>query len=369
MKGAWRIGTFWGIPLKVHWTFSLLLIYVLVIGTMEGMDAAALFWFVVLFMALFVCVILHEYGHALTAATYGVKTSDILILPVGGLARLERLPEKPLHELVVAIAGPLVNLAIFFLGLAYLYISGEGLAPLLDLRVQPKPALDNLIPQLILINAALFAFNLIPAFPMDGGRILRSFLAFFISKRKATQWATMVGMVLSLGFIAIGIYTGNIILAFVGLVVLVLARAENKSVQLLEEAKQYTAEDLVDRRIGMANEWSTPDQLRTQMVKDTLSAVIVRDLYGEAKGYITRADLLKRDEGDDAPAHLWMNSIQDKASPSIHLKELIAFFKSHENEQLIPVVTGEEVIGVVWRAKVAPYIWVTNTPIVNQAEK
>lgn len=369
MKGAWRIGTFWGIPLKVHWTFSLLLIYILVLGAMEGMDAPALFWFVVLFMALFVCVILHEYGHALTAATYGVKTSDILILPVGGLARLERLPEKPLHELVVAIAGPLVNLAIFFLGLAYLYISGDGVAPLLDLREQPKPALDNLIPQLILINAALFAFNLIPAFPMDGGRILRSFLAFFVSKRKATQWATAVGMVLALGFIVFGIYSGNIILAFIGVVVLFLARAENKSVQLLEEAKQYTAEDLVDRRIDMVNEWSTPEQLRAQMVKDTLSAVIVRDLYGEPKGYITRADLLKRDEGDGTPAHQWMNPIQIQVSPSTHLKELIEIFQSHENEQLIPVIAGEEVIGIIWRAKVAPYIWVTNTPIVNQAEQ
>ena len=149
-------------------------------------------------LTMFVCVVLHEYGHALTGRKFGVKTVDILVSPIGGLARMNKMPEKPIHEFYISIAGPLVNLVIgsFILLVFYLY-NGKYSLDLNSFDLD-KPA--EFIRILAPINLTLFLFNLIPAFPMDGGRILRSLLASRIGKVKATRIASTVGKVLAVGF-------------------------------------------------------------------------------------------------------------------------------------------------------------------------
>lgn len=354
MGGSWRIGTFWGIPLKVHWTFSLLLVYILIVGRMEGLSGMAMLWFFLLFLALFICVILHEYGHALAARGYGVRTADILILPVGGLARLEKLPERPIQELVVAIAGPAVNLVILMIGLGYLWLSGTGFDALWQLQSQPQPSPSNLIPQLILINGALFTFNLVPAFPMDGGRILRSLLAMVMPKIRATEWATRIGMVVSAIFILLGISSGNLILAFVGIVVLYLAQTENRAVRMMEDIKVAHAEDLAERDFIVMDDWRTVGDAIDRINGQRVNVIVVRDTFGESIGYIRVRALGVSIQDRSKALYQVMETLDAGILSGSDMKTVIRFFRERKDEAL-PVIKNGQLLGLIYREKVLPY--------------
>ncbi len=165
MKWSLRLGSFAGIGVYVHWTFVLLLGWILFSHLGQGHDWVEAWRGIGFIIALFGCVLLHEFGHALTAKCYGIRTQDITLLPIGGIARLERLPENPRHELWVTLAGPAVNVviaAVLFAVLYFLYPVNEfSQARLLE---------GNFLAQLMWVNVLLGAFNLLPAFPIDGGR-------------------------------------------------------------------------------------------------------------------------------------------------------------------------------------------------------
>ena len=187
MRWSFRIAHIAGIEVRMHATFLLMLAYFgMKYGEQGGLPAALSG---VLFVCLvFGCVLLHEFGHALAARRYGIRTPDITLLPIGGVARLERMPDKPMQELVVAIAGPLVNVVIA--GILWLYLGLRGGIPDVESIRFIGPSLPL---KLLVVNITLIVFNLIPAFPMDGGRILRAFLAMRISYGKATHIAATIG--------------------------------------------------------------------------------------------------------------------------------------------------------------------------------
>jgi Zn-dependent protease len=169
MKWQIKLGTFAGIDVFIHTTFLLLIGWVGYVHWLEHRDWGEALMGILFILTLFLCVILHEYGHALTARKYGVKTRDITIYPIGGVARLERMPDKPIEELWVALMGPAVNVVIAAILFAYLFLTA-GLVPLAELTV----ASGSFIERVMLINVILVLFNLLPAFPMDGGRVLRA---------------------------------------------------------------------------------------------------------------------------------------------------------------------------------------------------
>ena len=182
MKAAWKIGTFSGIDVFIHATFILIIGWVglsywqqtqTLAGTLEG---------ILFTLILFSFVVFHEFGHALTARRYGIKTRDITLYPIGGVARLERMPEKPVQEFWVALAGPAVNVVIAAVLFIWLLITG-GLTPLSSLSLTTGPFVERLM----LVNVWLVLFNMIPAFPMDGGRVLRALLAMRMDYTRATQ--------------------------------------------------------------------------------------------------------------------------------------------------------------------------------------
>ena len=245
--GSLRIGKFFGIPLKLHWTFGLIVIYV-----MFNVILNDSFWFLWYIAMLFISVILHEYGHALTAKRFSINTRDIILSPIGGVARLENLPDKPWQEMLVAIAGPLVNLFIVLIIVLGLTITGKY--PYLpENLIQVN---SNSVPEffrwVIIMNFSLFLFNLIPAFPMDGGRILRAGLAIKLGKPKATKIASIVGRVLAIGFIIFGIllHEENSLmfkysLIFIGFVIFFMATREMKDTIVRENLSKLFVKDFM----------------------------------------------------------------------------------------------------------------------------
>ncbi|HSW31454.1 MAG TPA: site-2 protease family protein [Longimicrobiales bacterium] len=226
MKWSWKMGRILGIDVYIHATFLLLIGWIVLSHWMADRSLAATLagvWFVLL---VFGSVLLHEFGHALAARRYGIPTRDITLLPIGGLARLERMPEDPRQELWVALAGPAVNVAIA--AALYLWLAATGLlAPLADLSVTAGPLLERLM----ITNLWLVGFNLLPAFPMDGGRVLRALLATRMEYTHATQLAATVGQGMALLFGLVGLFS-NPFLLFIALFVWIGAAQEAGMVQM-----------------------------------------------------------------------------------------------------------------------------------------
>jgi Zn-dependent protease len=202
MRWSWRIGRVAGIGIYIHATFWLLILFILVDYWVQGHNVMMALAGVVFVMAIFGCIVLHELGHALMARRFGIRTRDITLLPIGGLARLERMPEKPLEELWVALAGPAVNVVIAALLFGVLVALGG----------QPgwwkfQWVGGSFLNKLMVVNVWLVAFNLIPAFPMDGGRVLRALLATRMEYTDATHVAARIGQGIAYLFGLVGLFT------------------------------------------------------------------------------------------------------------------------------------------------------------------
>ena len=227
MQGALKIFTLARIPVYVHWSFSLLTFFLIYYGWYAQMDRVSFLIFLILFLALFVSVILHEYGHALTARYYGVKTKDIILLPIGGLARLEKLPKKPLQEFVVAAAGPAVNLFIALVLGIVLWMEYDGeIGRIFSSRGTLILRWHRVIPMLFVLNLSLAIMNLIPAFPLDGGRMLRAAIATKLGRLKATEIASYLGQGFSILLVGYGIYRRDFMSMLLGFFLYSMARKE-----------------------------------------------------------------------------------------------------------------------------------------------
>lgn len=232
VKWSFHLARIAGIDVRIHATFFLLLAWFGIIYYAEG-GHAALFAGLSFIILLFVCVILHEFGHALAARAYGINTPDITLLPIGGIARLERMPDKPWQELVVALAGPAVNVVIAIA----LYVVIGRFFHLGDLGDLAEGG-GNLLTRLLAINVVLVVFNLLPAFPMDGGRVLRSLLAMRMKHALATQIAAVVGQAVAVLFGLLGLFGGNPFLLFIAVFVFFGARAEASFAVYKENAEE-----------------------------------------------------------------------------------------------------------------------------------
>lgn len=251
MGWSFKIAQVAGIPIKLHITFFIIIL----LGAWQWADrtadpvGGALFG-AALMLALFLCVTLHELGHSLTARAFGIQTREILLLPLGGVAQLSKNPEQPRHELWIALAGPLVNVVIalilILIGLtpqvdlfAYL-LDGRGLSEILS----SEQSLSNFLLWLLSANVSLVLFNLIPAFPLDGGRVLRALLAMGLGFPRATRIASGIGQLVAIGFGIFGLLSGNLLLALVAVFIFVGATQETA----VAESKVV----LTTRRLGDA---------------------------------------------------------------------------------------------------------------------
>lgn len=240
----WSIKLFrvWGIRLEVHFTFLILLVYF----GQQGWTYAGpmgVFWGCLLLLAIFACVILHELGHSLTAMRYGVRVHRILLLPIGGMAQFDRIPREPGRELAITAAGPAVNFVLF--GLLVLFLRGFSIE-----QVAAFPlSFRQLATSLAAINLVMGVFNLIPVFPMDGGRIFRALLAIKFDYLTATRWASGVGKVLATAGAAAALLTyGNFLTAALFAFIYLGGDLEYRHVRRQEHLKDVLVGDLVERK-------------------------------------------------------------------------------------------------------------------------
>jgi Zn-dependent protease len=227
VRGAWQLGRVAGIVVQVHWSFALLIGWVVLIHVQDGGGVADVLRAIALTLAVFLCVVLHEFGHALTARRFGIGTRDITLLPIGGVARLDRMPRDPRQELLVAGAGPAVNVVLALALGAVLVLTGRYASMIDSAHVGAA-----FLGQLLLINIVLVVFNLLPAFPMDGGRVLRALLALRFPYQKATRWAATAGQIVAVALGFAGLTLRSPFLVLIALFVFSGARAEARMVEL-----------------------------------------------------------------------------------------------------------------------------------------
>lgn len=265
-----RIFSLYGIPVKVHWSFSLILIYVIWITQRLNLNKVESFGVLAFFLVLFLCVLAHEFGHALVAKRYGVSTRDIILLPIGGLARLSRSPLKAMHEFAIALAGPMVNILIAILLAIYLIVfSDKGLFNPVESTNVFFSSFHDFLRLIFITNLVLFAFNLLPAYPMDGGRMLRSLISLKLSRVSSTKIASLIGQILAIVFIFIGIYFSQIFILLIGFFVLLTALFEFRMASFFGKMEKIKVSDCMNtiftryhlhQKVGdfltSADEWS-----------------------------------------------------------------------------------------------------------------
>jgi len=284
-------GTYFGIPVRIHFTFPLIL---LAFGAEAYFSAGpvAAARAVLLIMAVFVCVVLHEFGHSLQVRRYGIVVRDIILLPIGGLARAERIPENPWQEIVVAISGPLVNFALAALFTLIIFIRGT------------PPSLEgDFVTDLLMINLVLGVFNLIPAFPMDGGRILRGLLALKLPYLKATRYARAVGQVIALAFVVIGFaYGAFVMLPIIAVFIFFGGTSEENMIRVKALLENRLVGDFLPKNAVMLGEGDTVADAALRLANVNTMAFPVTGNDGMLLGAVLKRDLRRaaRQGGNDS---------------------------------------------------------------------
>lgn len=351
MRWAARIGTFAGIGVYVHATFLILILWVALGHWHAGGGLGAALSGVAFVLFLFTCVVLHEFGHALTAARFGIRTRDITLLPIGGVARLERMPDDPRQELWVALAGPAVNVVIA--GLLFVALSATGtLVPLVE-----DPAIEGpFFQRLMLVNVFLAVFNLLPAFPMDGGRVLRALLALRIDYTRATQRAASIGQGMALIFGFLGLFGGNPVLIFIALFVWIGATQEAAMTQMrsalggipLERAmitdfRTLEPDDTLDRAVellltGMQHDFPVVD-------------------HGVVVGMLSRADLFSA--LNQRPRETVVSAVMRRDVPVADAGEMIEVAVARLQGcdcHTMPVLRQQQLVGLLTMENVGEFV-------------
>jgi stage IV sporulation protein FB len=332
MSWSINIGSIAGTAIRIHVTFILLLAFFFFVGLANGniSDAVNTLVFVVL---VFACVLAHEFGHILTARAFGVETPDVTLLPIGGVARLARIPEKPGQELLIAIAGPLVNVAI---ALVLMAVTTTHLSPA-HFAAMESPKV-SMIDRLAEVNLFLALFNMIPAFPMDGGRVLRALLAIRLGHVRATEIAAMIGQWSAFAFGFIGLFY-NPMLIFIAIFVYLAAASEAQMVQLRAMSRDVPVTAAMVTQFATLTGNEHIDHAVQTLMQTSQTDFPVVDNGRRLIGIVGRAEIIKalRQLGPNAP----VSDVMVKDIPTIE--------RSHRLEEAFRLLQEKSVpaVGVV----------------------
>jgi len=335
MKWSYGIGRVAGTEIKVHVTFLLLLLWrgagVYSVGGATAALAETLF-----ILALFGCVILHEFGHILMARRFGVRTPDVILLPIGGVARLERIPEEPRQEFLIAIAGPMVTLLIAVVLYVGLVLSGSppSLASF-------APDTGSFAARIMFVNVWLLAFNLIPAFPMDGGRVLRALLATRVGLLRATRAAGAVGQVLAVTMGLIGLAKGEAILVLIAFFVFIGAATEASAVETRAAGQGLDVAHMMVTQFRTIPSHATLAEAVDLLLAGEQREFPVVDNLGRIEGLLTRDNLIRglRERGPQSTVADAMTSPAPTVAPNTPFQEGLERLRA-SGLPALPVVDG-----------------------------
>lgn len=354
MRWSFRVARIGGIDVRIHVTFLLLLAVFASFYSAQG-GASGTLKVVLFFLLVFLCVLLHEFGHAFAAKAFGIRTVDITLLPIGGVARMERMPEKPAQELLVAIAGPLVNVVIAAALLFVLAVTGN-----LDFGEMLDPTRFNALWALLYTNVMMVVFNLIPAFPLDGGRVLRALLATKLSYERATQVAATVGQALALLMAVWAFSRGPAALALIAIFIYLGAESESSFVQMRHATSGIPVSSAMVTRFDTLNHRATLDQAVDALLGSSQHEFPVLDDNGGFAGLLTKHDLLValRKAGPETV----VSDVMIRGLPTLvpHMSLDHAFSKIREaNVSALPVVDNlGQLVGLFTTENVSELIMV-----------
>ncbi|HXG79487.1 MAG TPA: site-2 protease family protein [Methyloceanibacter sp.] len=296
MRWSLTLGSVYGTVIRIHVTFLLFLVWIGAIYYRQGGAEAA--WQGIIFMVLlFACVLLHELGHVFAARHYGVKTRDVTLWPFGGIASMEQMPEKPSQELIVALAGPAVNVVIAAALLLWLgsRFNAEALTAIDDPAVSMAAKVAG-------ANIILVLFNMIPAFPMDGGRVLRALLAMGMGNARATELAAAIGQAFAVIFAVVGIFY-NPMLLIIAAFIFLAASGEAAQAQLRAVAQGALVSDAMITKFQALDTNATVDAAAEALIRTTQTEFPIVDGAGRLRGVLTREAMVKalKERGPDTP--------------------------------------------------------------------
>ena len=352
MKWSFKLGRILGVDVHIHYTFLILLGFVGLLYWSAERSLEAALTGVLFFAGLFFCVLLHEFGHALAARRYGIATRDITLLPIGGLARLERMPEKPAQEFVVALAGPLVNVVIaagLFLGLWL----GGWWQPLTSLTVTG----GNMFERLLVANVFLVVFNLLPAFPMDGGRVLRSLMAMRMPFARATRIAARIGQGMAVLFGFAGLF-GNPMLLLIALFVWVGAGQEAAAVEMRASFAGANVRDAMLTDFQVLNPGQTLGDAARLLLAGSQRDFPVVD-GSRLAGMLAHDDLFRalREQGEHLPVDVAMRGEFAVLAAGDPLETALAP-ENVEKGLAMPVLVGGRLVGLLTAENVGEYFMI-----------
>lgn len=359
LRGSAALFTFRGIRVYVHWSFLLLPGYITWVGLSGGLAPSDILVMIGLVLMVFACVVLHEFGHALTAQGFGIRTRDITLLPIGGMASLERMPEEPRKEFWITVAGPAVNLVIALLAWLALTLFFPGYTVPEDPEELMRPRhVAGVLLVLLFMNQWLFLFNLIPAFPMDGGRILRSLLGMFLPRDRATRIAAGLGRLLAIGFVLVAFMMRHPFLALIGVFIFFAAGAESRMVRQQTALRGVPVRDVMRTRFWAMSATATVDQAVRELLAGGDSDLLVMD--GErCLGVLTRRDLIQALSEDrrHVPLGDLSPAVVPAASPDEPAHEACTKLLTGQH-RCVPVEQDGRVVGVLEPENLAEYLLV-----------
>ncbi len=343
MGWSLTLGRFGGTLIRLHMTFLLFLLAVGGAFYLQGGAVAAAAG-VVFLALLFTCVVLHEFGHIIAARRYGVRTPEVVLLPIGGVARMERIPEVPRQEIVVALAGPAVNLVIA----AALIVALGGLPSLAEAFAAPA---QGLAARLVYANLFLALFNLLPAFPMDGGRVLRAALSGWVGFARGTRIAAGIGQGLAVVFGLLGLVGGNPILILVAAFIYLAAAAESRAAQLRGAASGVVTGDAMMTQFRRFGRDSRLGDAVDALVRTAQPTFPVCDGDGRPQGLFTREAALRalKARGPQTPVVEVMTSPAPTVGAGDDLERAARLLQENTAPAVAVVDADARLVGLVTR--------------------
>lgn len=361
MKGVLKLGQITGINIEVHWTFTLILVWVVFLDLQSGGNAKSSLLNVALILVLFFCVVLHELGHALTAKRFKINTKKITLLPIGGVASLDKIPEDPGQELLVAIAGPAVNILIALaLMIVIPFQNYFGLTPEEIEQLFSTVNLQNFLFFIFIANIMLVTFNLIPAFPMDGGRALRALLSFKMDRVKATNIAAKVGQVFAVLFFMLGLLY-NPFLVLIALFIFIGAYAENKMVQQISILKGHKVKEAMLTNITLLKPENTiQDVIEILLAGNEKDFVVLSDDH--IVGILYHKDIISHGKQGSLLVGEIMNRSFKTIEESSEIKDIFSFIKK-DRKNFFPVTRNQKLVGAIDMSNIGEFILIQSNLI------